>query len=88
MAAKPSVPHEQQITTVTKTNSIEANKKSVDNLLENHVENHKENTKPEINGHTVNGDEVFRQLFLHYLIYHYYSTDKQTTNQLNSQIEC
>jgi hypothetical protein len=67
MAAKPSVPHEQQITTATKTNSIEANKKSVDNLLENHVDNRKnENTKPEINGHAVNGDEVFRQLFLHY----------------------
>ncbi len=64
MAAKPSVPHEQQITTVTKTNSIEANEKSVDNLLENHVDSHKnENTKPEINGHAVNGDQVFRQLF-------------------------
>jgi len=64
MPTKPSVPLEQQITTPTKTNSIEASKKSVDNPVENPVENHvddhkTENTKPEINGHTTNGDEVF-----------------------------
>ncbi len=70
MAAKPSVPSvplEQQI---TKSNSIEANKKSVDILVENHVDDRViENTKPEMNGHTVNGDEVFRQLFLMHDIY-------------------